>query len=113
MGSDKQLVFGSASMLLLKLLEPGDRYGYQMIEELARRSDETFVLKAGTLYPLLHRLEEEGLVRAYEGETVGKRVRRFYHLTAAGRRALARRQQEWAAYVRTVNRVLEGGESHG
>ena len=65
---DKSLVSGSMAMLVLKLLEDGDKYGYQMIEELRCRSDDTFHLRAGTLYPLLHGLEEKGLVTAYEGE---------------------------------------------
>ena len=69
---DKSLVSGSMAMLVLKLLEDGDKYGYQMIEELKRRSDDTFHLKAGTLYPLLHGLEEKGLVTAYEGEAGGR-----------------------------------------
>ena len=59
---DKSLVSGSMALLVLKLLEDGDKYGYQMIEELRRRSNDTFHLKAGTLYPLLHGLEEKGLV---------------------------------------------------
>ena len=65
---DKSLVSGSIPLLVLKLLEDGDLYGYQMIEELKRRSDDTFHLKAGTLYPLLHGLEEKGFVTAYQRE---------------------------------------------
>lgn len=60
MAIDKSLQAGSTSMLLLRLLEEGDRYGYQMIEELENRSDHTFSLKAGTLYPLLHRWRSRG-----------------------------------------------------
>ena len=59
---DKTLVTRSTGMLLLKLIENEDMYGYQMIEELARRSDDTFTLKAGTLYPMLHDLEKAGLI---------------------------------------------------
>ena len=59
MGIDKGWMAGSTAMLLLRLLEERDRYGYQMIEELRRRSDHTFDLKAGTLYPLLHGLKEK------------------------------------------------------
>ena len=55
---DKSLVSGSMALLVMKLLEGQDMYGYQMIEELKRRSDDTFHLKAGSLYPLLHGLEE-------------------------------------------------------
>ena len=61
---DKSLVSGSMALLVLKLLEDGDKYGYQMIEELKSRSDDTFHLKAGTLYPLLHGMEEKGFATA-------------------------------------------------
>lgn len=59
MAIDKSLISGNTDMLILKLLEKQDMYGYQMIEELAKQSDHTFELKAGTLYPLLHLLEQE------------------------------------------------------
>ena len=57
MAVEKSLVTRSTALLVLKLLEQEDMYGYRMIEELARRSDNVFALKAGTLYPLLHQLE--------------------------------------------------------
>lgn len=107
---DKALLSGSTAMLLLKLLEEQDMYGYQMIETLARRSDHTFDLKAGTLYPLLHTLEERGDIEAYlEGEG-GTRPRRYYRLTAAGRGKLREKEQEWQQYVTAVEQVLRGGE---
>ena len=68
MEADKSLVSGSMALLVLKLLEDGDKYGYQMTSELKARSEDVFHLKAGTLYPLLHTLEEKGLVTAYERE---------------------------------------------
>ena len=52
---EKSLLSGSTPLLILSLLKDGDKYGYEMIEELAKRSDDTFLLKEGTLYPLLHR----------------------------------------------------------
>ena len=58
---DKSLLAGSTTMLVLKLLDGQDMYGYQMIEELSRRSERAFALKTGTLYPLLHSLEEKEL----------------------------------------------------
>ena len=61
---DKSLLAGSTTMLVLKLLDGQDMYGYQMIEELSRRSERAFALKTGTLYPLLHSLEEKELMRA-------------------------------------------------
>ena len=87
MGIDKGWMAGSTAMLLLRLLEERDRYGYQMIEELRRRSDHTFDLKAGTLYPLLHGLEEKGWITSYQGEG-GGRTRKYYHLTEKGGREL-------------------------
>ena len=66
MAIDKSLISGNTDMLILKLLEKQDMYGYQMIEELAKQSDHTFELKAGTLYPLLHGLEGKGLLKVYE-----------------------------------------------
>ena len=107
---DKALLSGSTAMLLLKLLEEQDMYGYQMIETLAQRSDHTFDLKAGTLYPLLHTLEERGDIEAYlEGEG-STRPRRYYRLTAAGRGRLVEKEQEWRQYVTAVEQVLRGGE---
>lgn len=106
---DKSLVSGSMAMLVLKLLEDGDKYGYQMIEELRRRSDDTFHLRAGTLYPLLHGLEEKGLVTAYEGEAAAGKPRRYYRLTKQGRGALQEKETAWNTYAQAVGRVLEGG----
>ena len=106
---DKSLVSGSMSLLVLKLLEDGDLYGYQMIEELRRRSDDTFRLRAGTLYPLLHGLEEKGCVTAYERTADSGKARRYYHLTERGRDALREKEDAWDAYARAVGRVLKGG----
>lgn len=106
---DKGLVSGSMALLVMKLLEDGDKYGYQMIEELKRRSDETFHLKAGTLYPLLHGLEEKGLVTAYEREAAAGKPRRYYHLTKQGIAALEEKEAAWNTYARAVGKVLKGG----
>ena len=108
---DKTLLAGSTGMLLLKLLEEGDMYGYQMIDTLRRRSDHTFDLKAGTLYPLLHTLEQQGWVTAREqsGSDNTARPRRYYALTEAGRGQLAQKEAEWRTYAAAVTQVLEGG----
>ena len=83
-------------------------YGYQMIEELDRRSEHAFELKAGTLYPLLHSLEEKGWVTSYQkGE--GARPRKYYQLTRPGKRKLQEKTEEWRRCARAVERILEGG----
>lgn len=106
---DKTLLSGSTALLILKLLQDGDKYGYQMIEELRRRSDDTFALKAGTLYPLLHALEQQGFITAWEEVSDTARPRRYYHLTDAGASQLTVKEAEWRTYAGAMLRVLEGG----
>lgn len=105
---EKTLVTRSTGMLLLKLIENQDMYGYQMIEELARRSEDTFALKAGTLYPLLHDLEKAGLITAYERTADTGRVRKYYSITKAGRAELSAKTEEWRQFSHAVNKVLGG-----
>ncbi|WP_458397948.1 PadR family transcriptional regulator [Anaerotignum sp.] len=106
---DKTLLAGSTATLILKLLDGQDMYGYQIIEELARRSDNTFQLKAGTLYPLLHGLEKRGLLESYEQNADSARIRKYYHLTNKGRKFLKEKTAEWKEYSSAVSKVLEGG----
>ncbi|MBP3629756.1 MAG: helix-turn-helix transcriptional regulator [Anaerotignum sp.] len=106
---DKTLLAGSTATLILKLLDGQDMYGYQIIEELARRSDNTFQLKAGTLYPLLHGLEKKGLLESYEQNADSARIRKYYHLTNKGRKFLKEKTAEWKEYSSAVSKVLEGG----
>ena len=106
---DKTLLAGSTATLILKLLDGRDMYGYQSIEELARRSDNTFQLKAGTLYPLLHGLEKKGLLESYEQNADSARIRKYYHLTNKGRKFLKEKTAEWKEYSSAVSKVLEGG----
>lgn len=109
MAIDKTLLSGSTALLLMKLLAEKDMYGYQMIAELRDRSDHTFDLKAGTLYPLLHTLEQRGYIDAREETADAARPRRYYHLTDAGRAQLAEKENEWRAYAAAVTKVLDGG----
>lgn len=93
-------------LLVLGLLSGGDLYGYQMITELERRSEGAFAMKEGTLYPVLHGLEKDGLVEAYEQTAPTGRQRRYYHLTRRGREALTEEAKEWQRYSAAVNAVL-------
>ena len=109
MGADKGLVGGSMALLGLKLLEEGDKYGYQMTSELRQRSEDVFHLKAGTLYPLLHALEEKGLVTAYEREAAAGKPRRYHHLTKEGQAALREKEAAWQPDADAGGRVGGGG----
>lgn len=102
---NKSLVSGSTSMLLLRLLEDKDMYGYEMIETLEKRSNNVFTLKAGTLYPLLHSLEEKDYLASYESEANGK-LRKYYSITKEGRKYLKSRKEEWQEYQAAVLNVL-------
>ena len=102
----KNMVPGSTQMLLLRLLQESDMYGYQMIDELAKRSNDTFSLKAGTLYPILHALEQEGKIESYEAAGAAGKPRKYYHLTKTGRRTLEAQQAEWERVSTAINCVL-------
>ena len=105
----KKLLRGSTTMLVLKLLEERDMYGYLIIEELAKKSNDTFDLKAGTLYPILHGLENDGMLESYEDNPDNSRVRKYYSITKKGKKLLKEEEEEWNVYVSTINQVLEGG----
>ena len=108
MAIDKTLMSGSLTMLILKLLSEKDMYGYEMIEVLRSRSQNVFELKAGTLYPLLHGLEDKELVSVYEQEHAGK-VRKYYQLTKEGSKLLSKKQAEWTVYTDAVAQILALG----
>ncbi len=94
-------------LLVMSLLAGEDMYGYQMIVELARRSDHTFEMKEGTLYPVLHGLERDGLVEAYQQEAPTGRMRKYYHLTRKGGAFLKTEKEAWESYSHAVNAVLQ------
>ena len=95
---EKSLLSGSTPLLVLSLLKDGDKYGYEMIEELAKRSDDTFQLKEGTLYPLLHTLEKEKFIRSYTKVAPSGRERKYYTLTHHGLEQLEYKKQEWKLF---------------
>lgn len=109
---DKKLMNISISMLLLKLLEEQDMYGYEMIKELEFRSENVFSLKEGTLYPVLHGLETDGAIESYEKVAETGRMRKYYHITKNGTKLLAEKTGEWDTYQRAVHRVI-GGDVYG
>lgn len=105
MAVDKSLISGSTSMLLLRLLEEKDMYGYEMIEALEKKSNNVFTLKAGTLYPLLHSLEEKKYLTSYESDASGKQ-RKYYSITKEGKKYLKSKKEEWQEYQNAVLSVL-------
>lgn len=104
----KGLMSGSTTLLVLSLLAREEMYGYQMITELARRSDHSFELKEGTLYPILHALEAERLVTVREKEAETGRVRKYYRITKKGMKDLEEKKEEWRLFTKKVNDMVCG-----
>jgi PadR family transcriptional regulator PadR len=99
----KQLVQGSLDVLVLAILADGPQYGYALQKKLAEAGDHP--IKAGTLYPLLHRLEAEGQITPTWEKTTG-RPRKWYTLTPAGRKALTRQAADWQAALARMQAVV-------
>lgn len=106
---DKNLIGGSTNMLILTLLSEEDSYGYQLIRELEERSDHTFQFKEGTLYPILHKLENSGYVVSYKQTTPQGKSRKYYQITKKGLKQLEAEKAQWNVFSASVNKVIGGG----
>ncbi|HET7616916.1 MAG TPA: PadR family transcriptional regulator [Vicinamibacterales bacterium] len=102
---DRELKKGSAELLILSLLDARARHGYEIARLIEARSDGRLRFKVASLYPLLYRLEERGWIAGRWTEKAGERRRRFYRLTAEGRRVLAAQREHWREFVEAVTRV--------
>jgi len=107
---DRELKKGAAELLLLSLLDARARHGYELSKLIESRSGGKLVFHIDSLYPLLYRLEERGWIKGSWVEKPGERRRRFYRLTADGRRVLARQRETWDTFVDAVRLVT--GEEH-
>jgi transcriptional regulator len=96
---------GTLPTLVLETVAHEPSHGYRIAQRIKERSDGVLDFKEGTLYPALHKLENEGLVESYEGMENG-RSRRYYRITKSGRGALARDRAEWRELSRAVTSIL-------
>lgn len=106
------LLKGHLEGLVLAVLADRPIHGYAVMESLKSRSGGAIEIEGGTLYPLLHRLEEAGLVRS-SWSTQGGRRRRTYSLTARGRRSLAEKQGAWREFVATLGSIMSAPSTEG
>ena len=105
-GIERELKRGSLELIVLHLLAPGERYGYEIVTTLIEQTDGALEVSDGTLYPVLYRLERGGYV-AVRWETPERGVpRKYYHLTAAGRDELGRLTHEWTTFANAMTRLL-------
>ena len=103
---DKNLIGGSTILMLLALLEEKDCYGYEIIKELKERSQNVFQFKEGTLYPVLHKMENLGYVKSYRAQAENGKERKYYHITGAGKAQLAEEKKQWVVFSASVERVI-------
>ena len=106
-----ELKKGSTEMLVLSLLESRARHGYEIGKLIEARSGGRLSFALPTLYPMLLRLENRGLIKGRWVEKAGERDRCFYRLTPEGRRVLAAHRETWKAYVQAVNEVMGSGDA--
>jgi PadR family transcriptional regulator, regulatory protein PadR len=102
-----ELKKGTAEVLILSLLESRPRHGYEIAKLIEQRSEGVLEFHVASLYPMLYRLERRGWIEGRWLEKAGQRRRRFYKLTAAGRRALPEQRKTWREFIRAVQRVAE------
>lgn len=104
---DRELKKGSTEFLILSLLQNRARHGYDISRLIETRSEGALRFNVASFYPLLYRLERRGLIEGRWVEKPGQRRRRYYRLTAAGRRMLRARRSAWEEFVRAMNRIIE------
>ncbi len=105
---DRELLKGTTETFLLAALAGMPCHGYQLVEQLKRRSDGIFELGEGTIYPLLYKLEARGWIKGQWDADTGRRRRRVYRITPRGRRQLAQRARQWEELVRGMTLILKG-----
>jgi len=103
----RELLKGNTESLLLSLINYQPMYGYQIIKELKKRSNGYFKFKEGTLYPALHRLEKDKLIRGKWQSLPNGQQRRYYYITLKGQQSLAKRQATWQDFSTAVKAIIQ------
>lgn len=107
MKDDKELIGATTSLLILGILAREASYGYEIVRRANAESQGLFEWREGTIYPVLHRLEQGALVRAQWQEAESGRQRKYYYITAKGRAALGEQVEKWNALHALVTRIAE------
>lgn len=102
---ESELMRGAGPAAVLRLLEAGERYGYELVSLLDRRTDGVLAMGQSTLYPMLYNLEAKGLIASRQGESEAGRARKYYRLTDAGVRRLASDREQWGALTAALGKL--------
>ena len=103
---NKEILKGSTTVLIMSILNRKDMYGYEMIKEIDLLSKGIFSFKEGTLYPILHNLENANYIESYWDNSSIGRKRKYYKITNDGKNLLLEKKSEWKLFSETVNNVL-------
>lgn len=102
---NKELLKGSSDIIILAVLSDEPLYGYEIAKRIKSQSADVLAMGEGTLYPLLHRLEEARLLESFWKEA-GGRKRKYYGLTAAGKKILSEKTAEWGQFTKAMNAIV-------
>lgn len=108
MNIPKDLIAASATPLLLAILKEGDSYGYAVIKKVKELSGGELVWTEGMLYPVLHRLEEQGLIESYWRDSAVGRRRKYYRIKPRGLEELARQKEQWQTVHTALTKIWRG-----
>lgn len=108
---NKQLKKGVLDIIILRLLSRKEMYGYEIIKYLESESEGYYIMKEGSLYPILYRLEDKGLIESFRMEPLeGRKVpRKYYRVTKMGELKLNSLLENWKSFLRITNKILERG----
>jgi PadR family transcriptional regulator PadR len=108
-----ELLQGTLDMLILQTLQWGPQHGYAISQTIRAQSSDALKVETGSLYPALHRLQQQGWVRSEWRETETKQRAKYYRLTAAGKKQLSKERDRWAQLVAAIGGVLNPDVAKG
>ena len=107
----RELVAASSRPLILSILSEGESYGYAIIQRVGELTGGRLQWTEGMLYPVLHKLEQEGIIAAEWKKPAGERRRKYYHLKSEGKQALAKQREDWTAVNAALIKLWKGSKS--
>lgn len=110
MKNNREWLRTGSQLMILSLISEKDRYGYEIVKELEERSDDTFIMKEGTLYPILHRMEDKGYLKSYSEKGDAGKARKYYKITDKGSKQLVEDKRTWEQFSLSVRKVV--GDMH-
>ena len=107
MNINKELVGASTGLLILKVLSSRPNYGYEIVKQVNEVADGFFTWQEGTIYPILRKMEKEGLLKSQWEDAENGRKRKYYYVTATGREAIREGTREWNGFYRLIFKTVE------